>query len=238
MTEEQVCPNCGNEVSGKFCNQCGLKLEVALEAVGKTIEVAEPPRPVRQGDGPIPATRVKPGGVIGQTQGIAFTDKVHGVLEQATEELVWQGKPSMVLLVRLVLRYAVLIAIAAALPFDDFGPNAAIIQVLLGFFALQMVVRFLKLRSIKYRISTERIEMSSGFFSRSTRTYETHQTKDIAIHRPFPISFLGAANLEVRGKNWFIRMLGVPADHSEAIRDALRESGRREAARADLIEWR
>jgi hypothetical protein len=33
-------------------------------------------------------------------------------------------------------------------------------------------------------------------------------------------------------------MLGVPADHSEAIRDALRESGRREAARADLIEWR
>jgi hypothetical protein len=101
-----------------------------------------------------------------------------------------------------------------------------------------MVVRFLKLRSIKYRISTERIEMSSGFFSRSARTYETHQTKDIAIHRPFPISFLGAANLEVRGKNWFIRMLGVPADHSEAIRDALRESGRREAARADLIEWR
>lgn len=241
MTEKQVCPNCGNEVSGKFCNQCGLKLEVALEAVGKTIEVREPPspaRPVRQGDGPVPATRVKPGSVIGQTEGIAFTDKVHGVLEQATEELVWQGKPSLVLLVRLVLRYAVLIAITAVLPFDSFGLNAAIILVWLALFVLQMVVRFLKLRATRYRISTERIEVSTGVLSRSTRTYETHQTKDISIHRPFPISFLGAANLDVRGKNWFIQLLGVPADHSEAIRDALRESGRREAARADLIEWR
>lgn len=64
------------------------------------------------------------------------------------------------------------------------------------------------------------------------------QAKDISIHRPFPISFLSAANLDIRGKNWFIQLLGVPADHSEAIRDALRESGRREAARADLIEWR
>lgn len=105
-------------------------------------------------------------------------------------------------------------------------------------FVLQLVVRFLKLRSTRYRISTERIEMSSGVLSRSTRTYETHQSKDISIHRPFPISFLGAAHLDIRGKNWFIRLQGIPAEHSEAIRDALRESGRREAARADLIEWR
>ena len=102
----------------------------------------------------------------------------------------------------------------------------------------QLLFRFLKLRGLKYRISTERIEVASGVLSRSTRTYEAHQAKNISIHRPFPISFLGAAHLDVVGKGWAIRILGAPADHAEAIRDAVRESGRREAARADLIEWR
>ena len=174
---------------------------------------------------------------MGSTDGIAFTDKVHHVLGQATEELVWQGSPSLVLLAGLVLRYFVLILGALLLPFAP-QAKAAVVGVLFVLGLFQLLFRFLKLRGLKYRISTERIEVASGVLSRSTRTYEAHQAKNISIHRPFPISFLGAAHLDVVGKGWAIRILGAPADHAEAIRDAVRESGRREAARADLIEWR
>lgn len=240
MTDLQACPKCGHQGSGRFCARCGVELALALDAVGVAVDIVQPPvrpRPVGQPGRAVPATSVKPGGVMGSTQGVAFTDKVHEVLGRTSEELVWQGSPSLTLLVGLVLRYLVVIAVVFFLPFEP-EALATVVGILAVLGVLQLLLRFAKLRTTKYRISTERIEVATGMLSRSTRTYETHQAKDISIHRPFPISFLGAAHLNVIGKGWAIRVLGVPAEHAEAIRDAVRESGRREAARAELIEWR
>jgi uncharacterized membrane protein YdbT with pleckstrin-like domain len=214
---------------------------MALEAASTEIDVVPQPVSVQQSrasdERTAAPTRTPPKGVMGKTEGVAFTDKVHDVLERTQEDLIWQGSPSMVLMVGLVLRYVFLIGVALSVPIGG-EIKAMIVLPLFGLFVLQLVLRFLRLRTTKYRISTERIEITSGWLSRSTRTFEAHEAKDISIHRPFPISFLGAANLDVVAEAWAIEVLGVPADHAEAIRDAVRESGRREAARVDLIQWR
>ncbi len=251
MTEVRTCQKCGHQGAGRFCPMCGFQMGMVVETTGAEIDVIQPAVPVKQARPAQPTvapTQVQPGGVMGQTEGVAFTDKVHDVLGQAREALVWQGSPSLALLVGLILRYAFLMGLAAfafsalatapgASPIPADIP-ALVFMVLGGLGCLQLVLRFFKLRATRYRISTERIEVSTGVLSRATDTYEAHQATDIAIRRPFPISFLGASNLEIRGKGWYIRVLGVPAQHAEAIRDAVRESGRREGARPDLIQWR
>lgn len=90
----------------------------------------------------------------------------------------------------------------------------------------------LRLKNIRYKMSSQRLTVESGIFSKTTNTYEIHQLNSAGqIHRPFFLRLFGRANLWVG-----VWLTGIR--HPEAVRDLVRNAGQIEASRIDKARWR
>ena len=62
------------------------------------------------------------------------------------------------------------------------------------FFAL---ARYLQTKNRVYELTSERLKISQGVFSKVTSTVELYRVKDIEVHQPFTYRMLGLENLNL-----------------------------------------
>jgi hypothetical protein len=90
----------------------------------------------------------------------------------------------------------------------------------------------LRLKTTRYKMSSQRLTIVSGVFSKTTNTYELHQLNSSGqIHSPFLLRLFGRANLYVG-----VWLSGIR--NAEAVRDLVRNAGQIEASRVDKARWR
>jgi hypothetical protein len=90
----------------------------------------------------------------------------------------------------------------------------------------------LRLKTIRYKMSSQRLTITSGIFSKTTNTYELHQLNSSGqIHSPLFLRLFGRANLYVG-----VWLSGIR--NAEAVRDLVRNAGQIEASRVDKARWR
>jgi uncharacterized membrane protein YdbT with pleckstrin-like domain len=57
--------------------------------------------------------------------------------------------------------------------------------------------RWLEVKTRVYRITTERLLITSGIFSKSTESLELYRVKDIRVTQPFVLRLFGLENVEL-----------------------------------------
>jgi membrane protein YdbS with pleckstrin-like domain len=98
----------------------------------------------------------------------------------AAEEELWSGGPSQVVNLKLYIVWTlVLLGVGSAVTVrSDLWPVLAILAVVA---LLQIAVRNLRLRSIRYVVTTQRVRVVSGFFSRDIEEVELFRLGTITI---------------------------------------------------------
>jgi hypothetical protein len=90
----------------------------------------------------------------------------------------------------------------------------------------------LRLKTTRYKMSSQRLTIASGIFSKTTNTYELHLLNSSGqIHSPLFLRLFGRANLYVG-----VWLSGIR--NAEAVRDLVRNAGQIEASRVDKARWR
>jgi hypothetical protein len=91
---------------------------------------------------------------------------------------------------------------------------------------------YLKIKSTKYKMSSQRITIESGIFSKVVATYELHKLQNGQVFKPWNLRLFGRDNLYVSG---------VPLNaikNAEAVRDLIRNAGQIEASRVEKARFR
>lgn len=95
-----------------------------------------------------------------------------------------------------------------------------------------MIKRALQLRSIRYSMTSQRLKIESGIFSKTSNVYELHALGSGQVHMPFFMRMFGRSNLYVSG----LWLVGIK--NAEAVRDLIRNAGQIEASRVDKARFR
>jgi membrane protein YdbS with pleckstrin-like domain len=105
----------------------------------------------------------------------------------------------------------------------------------LGFAGL---VYWMESRSTRYEITTQRVRIERGLFSKSTQDIELYRIDDIVIEQPLGMRMLGYGQLILRSTDRSlpeVRIAGVPG--FSALADQIREHALRERERRGVKVW-
>lgn len=91
---------------------------------------------------------------------------------------------------------------------------------------------YLRLKNISYKVSSQRLAIESGIFSKAVNAYELHQLQNGQVYKPWNLRLFGRENLYVSG----LWLSGIR--NAEAVRDLIRNSGQIEASRIDKARFR
>lgn len=113
------------------------------------------------------------------------------------EKTVWDGSPSQLINLPLFLMCALVAGglIGAAVWFREKQPGSLIIGAFAVFPLFIAFWRWLKTRSCRYHLTTERLQMSEGVFSRNTEDVELYRVKDYRLIEPFTMRLFGLADV-------------------------------------------
>lgn len=117
------------------------------------------------------------------------------------------------------------------------GPQAPVYS--LGQWALVIVtlgiaymVYWIRSRSVRYTVTTQRIQIERGLFSTLKINVELFRIDDFDIHRPFSMRVLGYSVLHLRSSDpdfTSVAIVGIP--RLDELADTLRECSLRERSR-------
>jgi membrane protein YdbS with pleckstrin-like domain len=116
------------------------------------------------------------------------------------EEELWRGHPSQVLNIHIYLFWAITLTVvlAAALAFAD---TTMWVLMIFGVFAVvavgQISWAFFHLRVIEYVITTQRVRIVSGIFSKDIQEIELFRVKDTMAHQSFLQRLFGLGTITV-----------------------------------------
>jgi membrane protein YdbS with pleckstrin-like domain len=137
------------------------------------------------------------------------------------EETVWRGTPSQLknvgaFLLWLIVAIAIIAASAAVSRGADPGVAAAgkYILVLLIFPIFMAGACYLKTKTKIYELTTERLKITEGVFSRVTDTLELYRVKDMETRQPFSYRLGGLENVQINtsdASSPFIMVEAVPS---------------------------
>jgi membrane protein YdbS with pleckstrin-like domain len=241
------CANCGAEIAASdvFCPKCGTRQaqgheitvtpgqSMSVTPAGGTQIAARQPRGAGMQD--LSSTfdgQMQPG------EHGAFAPVAPALLHSDNEQLVWADRPApvLVLLAKLILGWVIVIAasfyVATVIPGWELSYNAAIVVIAL----LHIGWRFWELRSISYRVSSQRLEVTQGRFSQTTQTYELiRMGESPTITTPILLRAFGRGNLYITVPQALtLQAIRDP----KAVRDLLRRAGQIEVSRWDKIRLR
>lgn len=228
------CGKCGNQASGQFCSHCGNTLTLAVQPVQQALpQIINHPvidHPV-QAAGSVQSLQSSLHG-IGQGN---ITNRANLIQRTNDESMVWEEKPSLALLGGKIVKYfivaAVVLWIASNFPPQTLGYWPAIFFL---FLVLRFGYHFLNLRSTRYRMSSQRLVIDHGVFTRVSVPYELHLLGNSVVQSTFLLRMFGRGTLVIAGTGITLRGIRNP----EAVRDLLRNAGQWEASRMDKIRWR
>ena len=143
------------------------------------------------------------------------------------ERTLWEGTPSQIvnLPVFILCALAAGALVGAAILFrDKVGTSAyaiggaALIPLFIGFW------KWLRTRSTKYHLTSERLHLTQGIFSRRTEDLELYRVKDYHIYEPFTMRVFGLADIVLNttdDANSTIYMKAIP--DGKGLRDQIRK---------------
>ena len=120
------------------------------------------------------------------------------------EETVWRGSPSQLknlgtFLLWLIVAVAIIVASAVVSGAAD--PRVAVtgkfLLVLLILPIFMVIARYLKTKTKIYELTTERLKITEGVFSRVTDTLELYRVKDMETRQPFSYRLGGLENVQI-----------------------------------------
>jgi uncharacterized membrane protein YdbT with pleckstrin-like domain len=85
------------------------------------------------------------------------------------------------------------------------------------------LARYLQTKNKIYELTTERLKITEGVFSKTTNTLELYRVKDIDTHQPFIYRMLGVENVQMNTSDLsspFILLEAIPTE--VGIADKLR----------------
>jgi hypothetical protein len=225
------CSNCGADVQGAFCSLCGTPAAVALQPAPQPM----PMQPMRVIQHPVVQVESVQS-LQSSLQDIGrgnITNRANFIQGTSDEGMVWEDSPSLILLIGPMIKYFVIMAVGLWLFANFAGQSFALYsEVLFGFLLLRLGYRLLKLKSIKYRMSSQRLVIDSGVFTRVSVPYEVHQLGNAIVSSTMLLRMVGRGTVNLGG----LSLQGIR--NPEAIRDLLRNAGQWEAGRVDKIRWR
>jgi hypothetical protein len=181
---------------------------------------------------------------------------IHG---KTDEQKVWSGTPHPLVVSIVVFKWIPIIVTAFVLK-SLFKVNSFWLVLLLILAFSHIVLSLIALVLIRYRISSQRVEITDGLLHQQIRTYEVHNLGDATIDIPFPLGLFGLSMLTLRHRYGIfektlplvrifhrlpsneipseITLVGLRKEEARLIRDILRNSGQIEAARFDKFRVR
>jgi len=115
------------------------------------------------------------------------------------EETIWTGSSSQVK--NLVTYFAIalldLAIITLSIRVGDFKHKIPAVLILLACTSVYAFWKWLKVRSREYRLTTERILISEGVFSKVTNSTELYRVKDLRMTQPLHTRLFGLENIEL-----------------------------------------
>lgn len=211
-----ICPNCGLEIpaDANFCNRCGTP----VSSQGKATAAGTTP----------PAGAAAPSPTPTGSQYVLSSPPDH-----ASERDLWSEYPSMRTalpgIVASILIGTILIVVLQYLPFAGHKTLQLIITGIVVLLVLADILRhYIRLHSIRYRLTTQRIFITHGLVNKRTDEVELEKYKDIFVNQDFWDNLVGCGDIEVITSdvtNPTIRIIDIrdPIAKKETIRAAARE---------------
>ena len=140
-----------------------------------------------------------------------------------TEEDLWRGHPSQMLNFKIYFFWLIVLALV-------FVGGLVVHVLLLAFGALaviaiiQAAIHFIHIRSIEYVVTTQRVRVISGIFSKDIQEIELFRVKDTMAHQSFFLRLFGLGTITILSgdeRNPRIVLNGVP--NAIALRERLRQ---------------
>lgn len=91
---------------------------------------------------------------------------------------------------------------------------------------------YLRIKNMSYKMSSQRLAIESGIFSKAVNTYELHQLQNGQVYKPWNLRIFGRENLYISG----LWLSGIK--NAEAVRDLIRNAGQIEASRIEKARFR
>ena len=157
-----------------------------------------------------------------------------------SETELWRGTPSQVenLPRYLGLTLILIVLTAGVLWLDPVPGSPAEAAVRLGLAAawgigvLVVLVRFLKTRSTRYRVTTERLQIATGLFSTKEEDIELRRVRDLSIERPALLRLFGRGHVIVTSADASApRVVLRAVPNPQQVRDRMRTAVDRQLQR-------
>lgn len=159
------------------------------------------------------------------------------------ETTIWQGHPSQILNLHIFLLCGLAVAgllTAATVYRESLGvPWAYIVGGLAIIPFLFAFVKWLQVKFQRYELTTERLRMRRGIFSRTTDEIELYRVKDYVLREPLSLRLWGVGDIALTTTDDANPSVLLRAVHQpEALRDQIRKhvEVRREVKRVRITE--
>jgi uncharacterized membrane protein YdbT with pleckstrin-like domain len=154
------------------------------------------------------------------------------------EQTIWVGSSSQVSLLHIYMLCALLAGGFVALGFITPYPFVAAGAALPLLYALW---RFIKIKSRRYELTTQRIRIREGIFSKRTDELELYRVKDVTVFEPFWQRLFGLGNIvitthDASTPNLTLYALPTAQETREALRHAIEECRDRKRVRVAEFE--
>jgi uncharacterized membrane protein YdbT with pleckstrin-like domain len=137
-----------------------------------------------------------------------------------TEEVIWTGTPSQwvnfwpFVIALAIIAGSIIAAVRLGEPLAALG---AVLGLLIAFWP------WLQTRCTNIHVTTERIGLRTGVFTRRKRDMELYRVKDTTLHEPFFMRMVGLANIELVSSDKTTPFLVLPAIRgAESLREKIR----------------
>jgi hypothetical protein len=91
---------------------------------------------------------------------------------------------------------------------------------------------FWRIKKMTYKMSSQRLSIESGIFSKAVNAYELHHLQNGQVYKPWNLRLFGRENLYISG----LWLSGIK--NAEAVRDLIRNAGQIEASRIEKARFR
>ncbi len=137
----------------------------------------------------------------------------------STETTLWEGRPSQWLNLGpflIALTVAIGIGIGGVFVFPVWGLEVVPV--------LYLIWRWLKVRSQKFELTSERLRVTEGIFNQKIDEIELYRVKDIAMERPLWMRMTGLASVLLDTSDRSMPKLTLPAiSNGVELREQLRK---------------
>jgi membrane protein YdbS with pleckstrin-like domain len=123
---------------------------------------------------------------------------------RVAEETVWRGTSSQWKNLRTYLGSVFLAAVIVAISLFASGATAPALHAIAPFILLALgipflfaLARYLRTKAKVYELTTERLKVTEGVFSKVTDTLELYRVKDLETRQPFWWRLFGLENVQI-----------------------------------------